>query len=150
MLLQACLAAHKNGITNSLGGQLSHTSPAQLMSDAAGMPAPAQQQQVLGQVTPHLPARAPAAQPGPQLKAALTRLNLAWAKLLARFLPAACGDVPRKRSLACWLGNNLMHEVLIVGAELDAAADHNAASSLSWVFSQDKCRLGYHSAVDWS
>ena len=94
LLLQACLAAHNSGITHGWGHHCPHISPAELMSDAAGMPAPAQQQQLLGQVTPHLPAPAPAAQPGPQLQAALTRLNLAWAKLLAKFLPAAYGDVP--------------------------------------------------------
>ena len=83
------------------------------MFDAAGMPAPAQQQQLLGQVAPHLPAPAPAAQPGPQLQAALTRLNLAWAKLLARFLPSACDGIPGKRLLACLLAINYMHEMLV-------------------------------------
>ena len=82
------------------------------MFDAAGMPGPAQQQQLLGQVTPHLPAPAPAAQPGPQLQAALTRLNLAWAKLLARFLPSACDGIPGKRLLTCLLAINL-HEMLV-------------------------------------
>ena len=89
------------------------------MSNAAGMPAPAQQRQLLGQVTPHLPAPAPVAEPGPQLQAALTQLNLAWAKLLASFLPAACEGIPGKGLLAWLLANHFMHEES--GAQLDAA-----------------------------
>ena len=104
-----------------------HCSLADFMLDAAGMPASAQQQQLLGQVTPHLPAPAPAAQPGPQLQAALARLNLAWAKLLARFLPTACNDVPGESVLACF---PFMHEVLMFRAKQDAAADHQHCQQL--------------------
>eukprot|EP00891_Asterochloris_glomerata_P008646 jgi/Astpho2/8646/Aster-x0817 len=77
-----------------------------LLLEHTGMPAPAQQRQLLGQVTPHLPAPAPVAEPGPQLQAALTRLNLAWAKLLASFLPAACEGIPEAEHPR-WIGRLL-------------------------------------------
>ena len=45
-------------------------------------------QQILAKVTPHLPVTAPAVKPAAAMQAALVNLNLAAAKLLARFLPA--------------------------------------------------------------